>query len=183
MALPVVCQGPLFAFGDVCSGLVALRRWGNLRCKNLTQTREWLSSYLQVVTAPCYRFFIANTPHHRLLAGVLFSRAARFSDSDVATLLRYFTCKLSTMRDVKNYQKCSWQRDISLACSTKMLEAKTPTRATERYHASQAVVRRACDENSGERRGDHLKIFTQLVACFRKNFAAQVPALPPANHL
>jgi hypothetical protein len=40
---------------------------------------------------------------------------------------------------------------------------------------------RACDEKSGERRGDHLTIATMVSACFRKVFAAQVPELPQAN--
>ena len=34
----------------------------------------------------------------------------------------------------------------------------------------QAVMERVCDEKSGERRGDNLKITTQAVACFRKIF-------------
>jgi hypothetical protein len=43
------------------------------------------------------------------------------------------------------------------------------------------AVRRAWDEKSGEGRGDHLTIATNLPACFRKIFAAQVPELPQAN--
>jgi hypothetical protein len=39
-------------------------------------------------------------------------------------------------------------------------------------------MERVCDEKSGERRGDHLKITTQAIACFRKVFAAQIPASP-----
>ena len=39
--------------------------------KNLAKTRDWLSSVLQVVTAPFSRFFTANTLHHRLLAELL----------------------------------------------------------------------------------------------------------------
>ena len=54
------------------SSLVSLRRRRNLRCKNLAKTRDWLSGNLELVAAPFSRFFIANTLHHRLLAGVLF---------------------------------------------------------------------------------------------------------------
>jgi hypothetical protein len=39
-------------------------------------------------------------------------------------------------------------------------------------------MERVCDEKSGERRGDQLKIVTPPVACFRKIFAAQIPPSP-----
>jgi hypothetical protein len=39
-------------------------------------------------------------------------------------------------------------------------------------------MERVCDEKSGERRGEKLKISTGLVACFRKIFAAQIPPSP-----
>jgi hypothetical protein len=39
-------------------------------------------------------------------------------------------------------------------------------------------MERVCDEKSGERRGDHIKITTKPVACFRKIFAAQIPPSP-----
>jgi hypothetical protein len=32
----------------------------SLCCKNPTQTREYLSSNLETVTAPCYKFFIPS---------------------------------------------------------------------------------------------------------------------------
>jgi hypothetical protein len=59
----------------------------------------------------------------------------------------------------------------------------TSQHAKERDHASQAAARRGFDEKSGERRGDHLKIATQPIACIRKIFAAKLPELMPANHL
>jgi hypothetical protein len=65
----------------------------------------------------------------------------------------------------------------------KQLAPVTPSRAKERRYASSAAVRRGFDEKSGERRGGKLKITTQLVACFRKIFAAKLPELPPANPL
>jgi hypothetical protein len=49
-------------------------------------------------------------------------------------------------------------------------------------NASQAAVRRGFDEKSGERRGDQLQIANNVVACFRKIFAAKLPELMPANH-
>jgi hypothetical protein len=39
-------------------------------------------------------------------------------------------------------------------------------------------MERVCDEKSGERRGDQLKMTTKPVACFRKIFAAQIPPSP-----
>jgi hypothetical protein len=39
-------------------------------------------------------------------------------------------------------------------------------------------MERVCDEKSGERRGDQLKMATELIACFRKIFAAQIPPSP-----
>jgi hypothetical protein len=59
----------------------------------------------------------------------------------------------------------------------------TSQHAKEYNNASQAAVRRGFDEKSGERRGDHLKIATKVIACFRKIFAAKLPELMPANHL
>jgi hypothetical protein len=48
----------------------------------------------------------------------------------------------------------------------------------KKYTRQQAVMERVCDEKSGERRGDQLKIATPPVACFRKIFAAQIPPWP-----
>ena len=42
--------------------------------------------------------------------------------------------------------------------------------ARQKQPRQQAVMERVCDEKSGERRGDNLKITTQAVACFRKIF-------------
>jgi hypothetical protein len=42
-------------------------------------------------------------------------------------------------------------------------------------------MERVCDEKSGERRGDQLKIATEPVACFRKIFAAQIPPSPQCD--
>ena len=42
--------------------------------------------------------------------------------------------------------------------------------ARQKQARQQAVMERVCDEKSGERRGDNLKITTQAVACFRKIF-------------
>ena len=53
--------------------------------------------------------------------------------------------------------------------------ASEPVTKLARYSKrpnQQAVMERVCDEKSGEGRGDHLKITTQAVACFRKIFAA-----------
>jgi hypothetical protein len=44
-------------------------------------------------------------------------------------------------------------------------------------------MERVCDEKSGERRGDQLKITTKPVACFRKIFAAQIPPSPQSNQV
>jgi hypothetical protein len=44
--------------------------------------------------------------------------------------------------------------------------------------SQQAVMERVCDEKSEERRGDQLKIATNVIACFRKIFAAQIPPSP-----
>ena len=41
--------------------------------KNFTKTRNHLRSDLEVIPAPFFIFFIANTLHHRLLAGSLLS--------------------------------------------------------------------------------------------------------------
>ena len=51
----------------------------------------------------------------------------------------------------------------------------------KKYTRQQAVMERVCDEKSGERRGDHLKIATKLFACFRKIFAAHIPPSPQSD--
>jgi hypothetical protein len=56
----------------------------------------------------------------------------------------------------------------------------TPAR-NKKYKCQQAVMERVCDEKSGERRGDQLKMATQPVACFRKIFAAQIPPSPQSD--
>ena len=69
---------------------------------------------------------------------------------------------------------------------------KPPQRATtylphttsardKKYTSQQAVMECVCDEKSGERRGDHLKMTTEPVACFRKIFAAQIPPSPQSD--
>jgi hypothetical protein len=55
---------------------------------------------------------------------------------------------------------------------------QTTSARDKKYTSQQAVMERVCDEKSGERRGDHLKITTKLIACFRKIFAAQIPPSP-----
>jgi hypothetical protein len=56
----------------------------------------------------------------------------------------------------------------------------TPAR-DKKYNSQQAVAERVCDEKSGERRGDQLKITTPPGACFRKIFAAQIPPSPQSD--
>jgi hypothetical protein len=69
-----------------------------------------------------------------------------------------------------------------LRVKTRQLATTTPPHTTyaqdKKYMSQQAVMERVCDEKSGERRGDHLKIATGWIACFRKIFAAQIPPSP-----
>ena len=88
-------------------------------------------------------------------------------------------------------EMCSGQRASGLQCTTKFEPVTQPVRGksdqVRAHHAAsgrqkrpspQAVMERVCDEKSGERRGDNLKMTTQAVACFRKIFAAQIPPSP-----
>ena len=50
--------------------------------------------------------------------------------------------------------------------------------ARQKRPSQQALMERVCDEKSGERRGDNLKMTTQAVAFFRRIFAAQIPPSP-----
>ena len=51
--------------------------------KNLAKTRGLVGNHLEVVPAPFSRFFIANTLHHRLLAGSLLSRTGGVTGSNL----------------------------------------------------------------------------------------------------
>ena len=58
------------------------------------------------------------------------------------------------------------------------VRARHTAGARQKRPNQQAVMERVCDEKSGERRGDNLKMTTQAVACFRRIFAAQIPPSP-----
>jgi hypothetical protein len=57
------------------AALVGLRQLGNLGCKNITKTRGFVGSDLEIVAAPFSIFFIPSTPNYRL-TGVVSSRDA-----------------------------------------------------------------------------------------------------------
>jgi hypothetical protein len=48
-----------------------------------------------------------------------------------------------------------------------MAQQHTPFSEGQKYTSQQAVMERVCDEKSGERRGDQLKMTTPPIACFR----------------
>ena len=65
-----------------------------------------------------------------------------------------------------------WQANQSQSWRAMASDPVTKLACNGKRPNQQAVMERVCDEKSGEGRGDHLKITTQAVACFRKIFAA-----------
>ena len=60
--------------------------------KNLTKTRDCLSSNFEVVPTPFSRFFIANTLHHRLLACLLLYRTGYVTGSNLVAFVSHWLC-------------------------------------------------------------------------------------------
>ena len=83
---------------------------------------------------------------------------------------------------------CSGQRAPRLQRATKFdpvtrlarnaSEPVTKLARNSKRPSQQAVMERVCDKKSGERRGHHLQMTTQMGACFRRIFAAQIPPSP-----